>query len=70
MAFSDELTDKIKRTVEELPYEKQREVYDFAEYLRSKVKRKTTTGRSLADLVGIIEGPENMAATHDSIYDE
>ncbi len=68
MTFSDELTDKIKRTLEELPYEKQREVYDFAEYLRSKVKRKNTTGKSLTDLIGLYEGPEDMAANHDAIY--
>lgn len=69
MVPPDELSDRIKHTVEELPYEKQQEVYDFAEYLRSRTKSAARKQSALADLIGCFEGPEDMAATHDSIYE-
>ncbi|MBD3422067.1 MAG: DUF2281 domain-containing protein [Chitinivibrionales bacterium] len=69
MVAPQELPERIRHTVEELPYEKQQEVFDFAEYLRNKVKNQNTGKNSLADLIGIIEGPEDLSSNHDEIYD-
>jgi hypothetical protein len=69
MVPANELSQRIKSTVEELPYEKQQEVYDFAEYLKNKVKCHAPRNASLADLVGILEGPEDLSIKHDEIYD-
>jgi hypothetical protein len=38
MSASHSLADRIKHAAEELPYEKQKEIYDFAEYLKEKSK--------------------------------
>jgi hypothetical protein len=57
MIAPNNLSQRIKDTVDELPYEKQQEVYDFVEYLKNKVKRQAPRNASLADLIGIIDGP-------------
>jgi hypothetical protein len=69
MVPSSEIAQRIKSAVEELPYEKQQEVYDFAKYLKNKVKRLAPRNASLTDLVGILEGPEDLSNNHDEIYD-
>jgi hypothetical protein len=69
MAAPQELPDRIKRSVEDLPYDKQQEVYDFAEYLKTKWRSKAPKDASLADLIGIMEGPSDLSANHDEIYD-
>ena len=69
MVPSHEIAQRIKSTVEQLPYEKQQEVYDFAEYLKNKVKHRAPRNASLAELVGILEGPEDLSSKHDEIYD-
>ena len=69
MVPPQELPDRIKHTVEELPYEKQQEVYDFVEYLKTKVRTQAPRDASLADLIGVLEGPEDLSSKHDEIYD-
>jgi hypothetical protein len=69
MVPPQELADKIRHTVEKLPYEKQQEVYDFAEYLKTKVKNQAPGDASLTGLIGILEGPEDLSSKHDEIYD-
>lgn len=64
------LIQLINHTVEDLPYDKQQEVYDFAAYLKSKAKNAVTKNTSTLDnMIGILEGPPDLAANHDEIYD-
>jgi hypothetical protein len=68
MLPAEKLTEEISHTVMDLPPDQQREVYDFASFLKSKTK--TVTMRSSpADLVGVIDGPADLAQKHDEIYD-
>ena len=70
MANSTAITEKISEGVQSLPYEKQVEVYDFVEYLKNKRRRQGGDEKSsLTDLIGIVEGPEDLAKNHDEIYD-
>jgi hypothetical protein len=71
MIPAKKLSERITHTVKELPYEKQQEVYDFAAFLKSKAKSEDHEGSqsSLNDLIGIIDGPADLASKHDEIYD-
>lgn len=61
---------RIKHTAEVLPHEKQQQIFDFAEYLKKKNKAVQSDGSSLLKIVGTLEGPADMAANHDEIYDK
>ena len=52
----------------DMPPDQQREVYDFVAFLKSRTKT-TIKQSSLADLVGVIDGPANLAQEHDEIYE-
>ena len=70
MVPPDKLTQLINHTVEDLPYDKKQEVYDFAVYLKSKTKNSVTHNIStLGNMIGILEGPPDLASNHDEIYD-
>ena len=70
MVPPDELIQLINHTVEDLPYDKQQEVYDFAVYLKTKAKNVVTQNTStLGNMIGILEGPPDLASNHDEIYD-
>jgi len=69
MSTNNEIIRKISRAVEELPSEKQLEVFDFAQYLKTRVKRQAGGNGTFADLVGIIDGPADLAVNHDEQYD-
>ena len=70
MSSMHKLAEQIKHTVEELPYEKQQQIYDFAEYLKKKNNNARSDGSSLLKMVGTIKGPVDMAANHDAVYDD
>ncbi len=62
------LPDMILSAVKELPEDKQQEVYDFASFL----KKQTATGKGSAsfdDLIGVLDGPADLSAKHDEIYE-
>ena len=64
------LIELINNTVENLPYDKQQEVYDFATYLKSKTKKAVSKNPStLGKMIGVLEGPSDLASNHDEIYD-
>ncbi|MDD5673953.1 MAG: DUF2281 domain-containing protein [Chitinivibrionales bacterium] len=71
MLPAKKMTEEITHTVKKLPYEKQQEVYDFVAFLKSKTMLETSikTRNSLDELVGIIDGPADLASRHDEIYD-
>jgi len=70
MVPPDKLIQLINHTVEDLPYDKQQEVYDFAVYLKTKAKNVVTQNTStLGNMIGILEGPPDLASNHDEIYD-
>lgn len=69
MSSRGSLAERIRRTAEELPHEKQQEVYDFAAYLKSRSRARRSSGSSLREIVGSVEGPRELAANHDRIYD-
>ena len=64
------LLELIQHTVEKLPYDKQQEVYDFASYLKNKTKvDKIQTNSRFDSMIGIIDGPSDLASNHDEIYE-
>jgi hypothetical protein len=63
------LSDLILDTVKELPHEKQQEVFDFAVFLREQNGNLKKGTASFEDLVGVLEGPADLSAKHDEIYD-
>jgi hypothetical protein len=71
MISAKKISERITHTVNALPYEKQREVYDFILFLKNKDKTSyhETSKSSLNDLIGIIDGPSDLASKHDEIYD-
>ncbi len=70
MVRPNKLIELINHTVEELPYDKQQEVYDFASYLRSKAKGiKAQSNSNFSNMIDILEGPSDLATNHDEIYD-
>ena len=69
MSSMHNLAERIKHTAEELPYEKQQQIYDFAEYLKSRTKSTRPDGSTLLKIVGTMSGPKDLAANHDQIYD-
>ena len=57
------LADKIREVVEELPFEKQAEVLDFVEFLRSRSTREHATSRAvrrLGTLAGQLTIPDDF----------
>jgi hypothetical protein len=71
MLPAKKLTEQITHTVKELSYEKQQEVYDFAAFLKNKTENDSLGNHqaSLMDLIGIIDGPTDLASKHDEIYE-
>ena len=64
------LAELIRYTVEELPYDKQQEVYDFATYLKNKAKNtEPKSGSGFQSMIGMLDGPSDLASNHDEIYD-
>jgi hypothetical protein len=66
MLPAKKLTEELAHTVMDLPPDQQREVYDFAAFLKSRAKT-TVLRSSPVDLVGIIDGPADLAQKHDEI---
>jgi hypothetical protein len=71
MLPAKKIIDRISHDINELPYEKQREVYDFVAFLKSKTTTETPvkSQSSLDELVGVFDGPADLASKHDEIYD-
>jgi hypothetical protein len=71
MIPAKKISERITHTVNALPYSKQQEVYDFALFLKrkDKINYHEEPKSSLNDLVGIIDGPADLASKHDEIYD-
>ena len=68
MLPAEKLSEEISHTIMDMPPDQQREVYDFVAFLKSKTKPITKL-TSPADLVGVIDGPANLAQEHDEIYE-
>jgi len=68
MLPAEKLTEELSHTIMDLPPDQQREVYDFAAFLKSRTKT-TVLRSSPVDLVGIIDGPADLAQKHDEIYE-
>lgn len=63
------ISDEIRSKIDELPLEKQVEVYDFVEFLRHRTSGAIEQRTSQQDsMVGVIEGPADLASGHDEIY--
>jgi len=71
MVAPQRIKELINHAVNELPYDKQVEIYDFVNYLKEKFK--VTAGKkkkgALENLIGVIEGPKDLGSKHDEIYD-
>jgi hypothetical protein len=69
MSSASNLAERIAHTVQQLPYEKQAEVFDFAEYLRCRKSVHGPEKKGMSEMIGIIDGPADLSANHDEIYD-
>ena len=71
MLPAKKITERIAHTINELPHDKQQEVYDFVAFLKSKTTKgaPAKSRSSLDQLVGIINGPADLASKHDENYD-
>lgn len=67
--LSNNISDLILDTVKELPQEKQQEVFDFAVFLKKQNGTFKKNTANLDDLVGVLEGPADLSAKHDEIYE-
>jgi hypothetical protein len=68
MIPAKKISEQITHTVNALPYEKKKEVYDFALFLKQnkdKINCHEVSKSSLNDLVGIMDGPADLASKHD-----
>lgn len=66
--LTNNYSELIQNIVQELPSEKQQEVYDFAVFIKNQQKSNGTES-SFDDLIGSIEGPSDLSSKHDQIYD-
>jgi len=67
--LTQNLPDMILVAVKDLPQDKQQEVYDFASFLKKQNGTVSRGSASFDDLVGILEGPSDLSAKHNEIYE-
>lgn len=63
------LSDLILNTLKELPQDKQQEVFDFAVFLKTQNGIPKKGNASFDDLVGVLDGPADLSAKHDEVYE-
>jgi hypothetical protein len=67
--LTDNFPELIFNAVKDLPADKQREVYDFAAFLKGQKVIDIGDEHSFDGLIGVLKGPANLSAKHDEIYE-